>query len=286
VIVGVASGKGGTGKTTVAVNLALILAEDRDTTLLDCDVEGPNCHIFLQTETRSRETVGIPGPVVDDVRCTACGACSQICRYHAIVSLKGRPLLFPELCHGCGGCMLVCPVEAIQEVSFETGTVETGVCGRLTLVQGRLDVGHPMAPPVIRAVRKHAPRDGLTLIDSPPGTACPVVAALRGVDCVVLVAEPTPFGLHDLGMAVETVRLLGLPLGVVVNRADAGDSRVLEACAERGVPVLAEIPEDRRIAEASSRGIPLLTALPEFRPLFADMWQRIVDLAQGGRAES
>ena len=271
--IAIASGKGGTGKTTVAVSLSL--CAPGPVQLLDCDVEEPNCHIFLKPEILSRQSVGIPVPVVDESKCTACGDCGRICQYHAIVSLKTRPLVFPELCHGCGGCSKVCPTGAITEVSREIGVVETGNRGAVGFAQGRLNVGNPMSPPLIRAVKAHAKRDELTLIDCPPGTSCPVIAALRGSDFVMLVTEPTPFGLHDLMLAVDTVRQLGLPFGVIINRADIGDGRVRDYCRDQSIPVLLEIPDDRRIAVAYSRGQAPVEALPEFKPGFEQLLQRV-----------
>ena len=276
--IAVASGKGGTGKTTVAV--ALALSAPGPVQLLDCDVEEPNCHIFLRPEVRGRESVGIPVPQVDEAKCTACGECSALCQYHAIVSLKTAPLVFPELCHGCGGCARVCTAGAIEEVEHPIGTVEVGARDDVRFVQGRLGVGQPMSPPLIRAVKRRAEVGRTTIIDCPPGTSCPVVTAVRGSDFVLLVTEPTPFGLHDLVLAVETVRRLGLPFGVVLNRADAGDGRVDAYCAAEGIPVLLRIPDERRIAEAYSRGEGLLAASPGLRGAFADLHEGIREAAR------
>ena len=278
-IVAIASGKGDTGKTTVAVNLAL--SASGPVQLLDCDVEEPNCHIFLKPEIRERQTVGIPVPVVDEAKCTSCGECGRICQYHAIVSLKTKPLVFPELCHGCGGCAKVCPAGAISKVEREIGVVEIGNRGFVEFVQGRLNVGHPMSPPLIRAVKKHALPDGITIIDCPPGTSCPVIAAVRGADLVLLVTEPTPFGLHDLTLAVDTVRKLGLRFGAVINRSDAGDGRVTDYCRREDIPVLLELPEDRRVAEAYSRGEAMVEALPDYRRRFKQLWAEIAKAAPG-----
>jgi len=278
ITVAVASGKGGTGKTTVAV--ALALSAPKPVRLLDCDVEEPNCHIFLKPRIDRRESVGIPVPVVDEGKCTACGECGRICQYGAIVSLKTKPLVFPELCHGCGGCAKVCPASAIREVEREIGVVEVGVRNGVAFVQGRLNIGHPMSPPLIRAVKRHAAKDGLTIIDCPPGTSCPVVAAVRGSDFVLLVTEPTPFGLHDLKLAVETVRQLGVPFGVIVNRADAGDDRVDRYCLSEGIAVLLRISDERRIAEAYSRGESILQALPVLREAFRRLHGEVAERLQ------
>ncbi|MFO8015325.1 MAG: ATP-binding protein [Phycisphaerae bacterium] len=272
-ILAMASGKGGTGKTTVAVNLAAALA--RPVRLLDCDVEEPNCHVFLGADIQTSESVGVPIPVVDEDACTACGECAEMCQYNAIVSLKTKPLVFPELCHGCGGCTLVCPEGAITEEDREVGVVETGRAGPIAFVQGRMNLGEPMAPPLIRAVKRHIKADEINLLDCPPGTACPMIAAVRGTDFVLLVTEPTPFGLHDLRLAVETVRLLGIPFGVVVNRVGVGDDRVHRYCAEEDVPVLMEIPDDRRIAEAYSRGELVIDAADGLREAFVRLFETV-----------
>lgn len=264
--IAVASGKGGTGKTTVALNLAR--AVDGPVQLLDCDVEEPNCHLFLKGELLRREPVSIPVPQVDETLCDFCNECGRFCRFHAIIAIKSAPLVFGELCHGCGGCARVCPRKAIQEVERPVGAVETLRAGPITLIQGRLDVGAPLSPPVIRAVKARLREGTPAILDAPPGTSCPVIAAVRGADLVVLVTEPTPFGLHDLTLAVEVMEEIGLPFGVVVNRMGAGDDRVHRYCAERRVPIIAEIPDDRRIAEAYSRGELISDALPEFRALF------------------
>ncbi len=273
VILSVASGKGGTGKTTMAV--ALALSAPGRVRLLDCDVEEPNCHIFLDPEIRRREPVCIPVPFIDKEKCTACGQCGPICQYHAIAPLWTGALVFPELCHGCGGCAEACYIGAITEVDREIGVVESGVCRGMEFAQGRLKVGHPLSPPIIRAVKRHAGTDGLTVIDCPPGTSCPVVAAVKGSDYVLLVAEPTPFGLHDLRLTVETLRELSLPFGVIVNRADMGDEKVFEYCREEGIPVLLRLPEERRVAEAYSRGESIVDALPELRGMFKTLLEDV-----------
>jgi len=278
--ISVASGKGGTGKTTVSVNLAL--CAPGSVQLLDCDVEEPNCHIFLKAEEVSREVAGVPVPVVDEGKCTGCGECGRMCAYHAILCVKKKVLVFEELCHSCGGCMKVCPECAIREEAREIGVVERGRRDGVELVTGRLKVGRAMSPPLIRAVKQRARGEGLTLIDCPPGTSCPVIAALGGSDFVILVTEPTPFGLHDLTLAVETVRVLGLPFGVVINRADAGDDRVKAYCEEEGISVLLEVCEDRRIAEATSRGESMVEALPEYRARFEELWGEVSRRAKGG----
>ena len=261
----------------MAVNLACVLAAPVQ--LFDCDVEEPNVHLFLKGTAVGEQVVTIPVPVVDESRCDACGECSRFCEYHAIVAFNTKPLVFPEMCHGCGGCTRVCPREAIREQGRRIGVVETRSDGNVTLVMGRLDVGAAMAPPLIRAVKSHLHGDLPAILDAPPGTSCPVIATLRGADAVVLVTEPTPFGLNDLKLAVDMVRELGIPFGVVINRMGVGDDRVHTFCRGQDVPMLTEIPDDRRIAEAYSRGELVVEALPEFRGLFQQLWQRAARLA-------
>jgi MinD superfamily P-loop ATPase len=280
--IAVASGKGGTGKTTVS--LCLALSATGPVRLLDCDVEEPNCHLFLKPDIARREPVTLPVPVVDAGKCDGCGKCRQLCQFNALAILKGKAVVFAELCHSCGGCAKVCPTGAIHEVSRAIGSVELGTSNGIAFVTGRLNVGQPLAPAVIRAVKRAgcsrgapsprlpdtpAERRGhnteLIILDSPPGTSCAMVATVRDADHVLLVTEPTPFGLHDLKLAVATLRQLGRPFSVIVNRADAGDDRVLAHCRAEKILIRLQIPEDRRIAEAYSRGEPVLDALPGLR---------------------
>jgi len=278
--IAVASGKGGTGKTTIATNLALALdGIGTHVAYVDCDVEEPNGHIFLKPTIQRTQQVSIPVPVVDLARCTLCGACGEACRYSAILALPKTVLTFPNLCHGCGGCLLACPDDAIREVPRVTGIVEAGVSGQVVFLHGKLNVGEAMAPPVIRAVLQAAPADCTLVLDAPPGTSCPVIESIKTADVVLLVTEPTPFGLNDLKLAVEMVRQLGLPFGVIVNRVGTGDNAVFDYCRSEHIAVLLEIPNDRTIAHAYSRGEPALTALPHLRPLFLDLFQKAVELA-------
>ena len=270
--IAVASGKGGTGKTTVAANLAYVAAcNGRSVAYLDCDVEEPNGHIFLKPEITHGEAVGTLIPRVDEEKCTFCGKCGQICQYSAIVCIGRKVLVYPELCHACGGCRLVCPEDAIAEVPREMGLLETGQAGPIQFVQGALNVGEAISPPVIKAVKTAAPETDLIITDAPPGTSCPVIESIRNCDFVLLVTEPTPFGLNDLQLAVEMVRVLGLPFGVLINRADVGDRAVHEYCSKERIKVLAEIPDDRRIAEAYSRGEMVCEVLPNYRSLFTQL---------------
>ncbi|RPJ51116.1 MAG: (4Fe-4S)-binding protein [Acidobacteria bacterium] len=243
--------------------------------LLDCDVEEPNCHIFLAPTVERSEAIGVLVPVVDPDRCLACGSCSRFCQYHAIAGLDTGPLIFPELCHSCGGCVRVCPTGALSETTREIGVVEEGWAGRVRVIQGRLRITEASSPPLIRAVKKRGPVDGITLIDCPPGTSCPVIAALRGVDFAILVTEPTPFGLHDLRLAVGMVRTLNIPFGVVVNRTQDGNRSIRDYCETERIPILLEIPDSRQVAEAYSRGQSVLTALPGLRSELDRLYRNI-----------
>jgi MinD superfamily P-loop ATPase len=277
--IAIASGKGGTGKTTVAVNLALVAARAGwNAFCLDCDVEEPNGHLFLRPEMRSSRPVGIPVPEVDEEKCTGCGTCAEICAYSAIACIKKKVLVFPELCHGCGGCALACPEGAIAEEPREIGVVEKGPAGPVGFVHGKLKVGEAMSPPLIRAVKHEKPAAGdraVNFLDAPPGTSCPVIVAVSGADFVLLVTEPTPFGLNDLGLALEMVRELGLPHAVVVNRHDDGNESARTFCREHEVEILAEIPDDRRVAEAYSRGETAVDAVPGCERVFLDLWDGV-----------
>jgi MinD superfamily P-loop ATPase len=276
-ILAVASGKGGTGKTTVSVNLARSIGSAVQ--LLDCDVEEPNDHLFLKGTSGPEEIVNVLVPKVDAARCDGCGACSSFCRFHAIAAIMKTAIVFPELCHSCDGCRLVCPQKAISEIDHRIGVIETMTSGNISLIQGRLDVGVAMSPPLIRAVKARLNKDMMAILDAPPGTSCPVIAAIRNADCVLLVTEPTPFGLNDLKLAVDMVRDSGIPFGVIINRVGIGDNRVHDFCAEQNIPVLIEIPDDRRIAEAYSRGELIVDALPEYLELFKGLYDAVIRTA-------
>lgn len=268
-IIAIASGKGGTGKSTVAVNLALAFQSlGRRVQLIDCDVEEPNCHLLLEPDITSRTDVTVPIPAIDKQECDLCGLCARVCEFGALVRLKDDITVLPELCHSCGACFVLCPQEAIGEIERQVGALEHGAAGRIAYSGGRLNVGEPRATPVIAALKKHIDRDAVVLIDAPPGTSCPVIEALKESEFVCLVAEPTPFGLHDLKLAVEGIATRDLPFGIVVNRVGIGDERVQEYAAQREIPLLAEIPDDRRVAEAQSRGEPAYSAVPQFAAAF------------------
>jgi MinD superfamily P-loop ATPase len=272
VILSVASGKGGTGKTTVAVNMALSL---QNLQLLDCDVEEPNAHIFLKPQISDINPVYIPIPKVDEGLCDYCGECSKFCEYNAIVVIPKKVMVFPELCHGCGGCSIVCPKNAITEEHRQIGVVKKGKVGDIRFTFGELNIGEPMAVPVIREVKKEIDSQGVNIVDAPPGTSCPVVVSVYGSDYCVLVTEPTPFGLHDLKLMVAVLREIQIPFGVIVNRAGVGDKKVYEYCKEEKIEILLEIPYDRRIAELYSRGTPFVKEMPEWQERFLQLFKNI-----------
>jgi MinD superfamily P-loop ATPase len=282
-VVAVASGKGGTGKTMVAVSLALSAAEagDGPVHLLDCDVETPNAALFLRPEIEHRREAGLLVPEIESARCSLCGRCAEVCAYHALAVVGDRVLVFREVCHGCGSCASNCPEEAIRERLHPTGLLEAGVASGLAFAQGRMTIGEAMAPPVIRELKSWklsvAGPSARVILDAPPGTACPLVQTVEKSDYALLVTEPTPFGLHDLRLAVEVVRdVLRVPVGIVLNRERPGASDDLERfCEEEDLPILMRIPFDRGIAEAYSRGIPLVEARPQYRKEFLQVMKTI-----------
>ena len=274
-IISIASGKGGTGKTLVATSLSLSLKDKHRVQLLDCDVEEPNDHIFLKPVITRKQAVCIQVPKVDEKKCTYCGECAKACVYNAIAVLPERVLVFPELCHGCGACSYLCPEKAISEEGREIGFVEQGQADGIEFVQGRLNVGEAMPTPVIRQVKKQANPDGVVIIDVPPGTSCPVVESIRDSHFCLLVTEPTPFGLNDLVLAVETVRELNIPLAVVLNRAGVGDKKVEAYCRKENIPILLTIPMDTEIARLYSEGVTLAEGMPELREMFIGLWDKI-----------
>ncbi|MDI6852091.1 MAG: ATP-binding protein [Deltaproteobacteria bacterium] len=278
-IICVASGKGGTGKTTIATNLAAALEEPVH--FLDCDVEEPNAHLFLRPEMSDRLDFAVEVPQIDLNKCTLCGKCQEICQFNAVAILPETALTFPELCHSCGGCFLVCPEDAVVSTRRVVGQVETGRRGMITFAHGRLRVGEAMAPPLIRRLKQEVSPHGLTIIDAPPGTSCPVVTALWGADFVLLVTEPTPFGLNDLELAVGAARELKLPCALVINRADLGDRRVQEYAARENLPVLLEIPFDREAAAAYAQGKLLVEALPRWRQWMTALHDSMIEALRG-----
>jgi len=278
VIISVASGKGGTGKTLVATSLACSLKDRGRVQLLDCDVEEPNDHILLKPTITRSEAVSIPVPKVNEEKCNYCGKCAEVCAYNAIAVFPKHILIFPQLCHGCGACSYLCPEEAISEEGKEIGVVESGHSDDIDFVQGRLAIGEAMAPPITRKVKEHASHEGTVIIDVPPGTSCPVVEAVKDSDFCLLVTEPTPFGLNDLVLAVETVRQLNIPCGVVLNRAGVGDRKVEEYCVKENIPILLTIPLDTEIARLYSKGITLVEGMPQWRESFLRLPDKIEDI--------
>ena len=275
-IISIASGKGGTGKTTVATNLAVSIGAEVQ--LLDCDVEQPNAHLFIHPFFDETEIVSTPVPEVDLKKCTRCGKCAEICQFKAIAVVGETVLTFPELCHSCGGCKEVCPEEAISETGRELGILQKGFFDGIEFIHGKLRVGEAMSPPLIKKVRAAAMTDRFTIIDAPPGTSCPVIAAIKDTDFVLMVTEPTPFGLHDLKLAVGAVKILGIPCGLVINRSDVGDEKVKAYAQQENLPVLMEIPFDRRIAEAYSRGQMIVDIMPDWKQKFLLLYENIKHL--------
>lgn len=271
-IIAVASGKGGTGKTTIATNLALSIPQAQ---YIDCDVEEPNGNLFLKADILEQQNVGVPLPQIDNSICTYCGTCAKDCEFNALAVLKDRVMVFPELCHGCGVCSYVCPEKAISEGEKIIGVVEKGIVHRdgddLAFCQGVLNVGEPMSPPLIKKAKTYAEPTRAVIIDAPPGTSCPVIQTINGADFCLLVTEPTPFGLNDLELAVGVVRQMKIPFGVIINRSDSGDQSVVDYCQRENIPLLMEIPYSRDLAFAYSKGIPYvienLEAKAQFRQL-------------------
>jgi MinD superfamily P-loop ATPase len=271
-IISIASGKGGTGKTSVAVNMALSLGNIQ---LLDCDVEEPNAHILLQPKISAAKPVYISTPLVNEKKCDHCGKCAEFCQYNAFFVTSEKVLFFPELCHGCGGCTIVCPKDAIRERNVQIGVIKMGMAEGVELVYGELNVGEPMAVPVIKEVKKLVKKNKTVIIDSPPGTSCPVIESVYGSDYCVLVSEPTPFGLYDLEITVKVLEQINIPFGVVVNRAGIGDRKIYDYCEEKGAPILLEIPFKRKIAELYSDGIPFVVEMPEWKEKFQSLMRDI-----------
>jgi MinD superfamily P-loop ATPase len=278
-IISVASSKGGTGKTLVSTNLALSL-EDKEIQFLDCDVEEPNAFLFIKPQIDNVMEVEMPVPEVDEELCTHCKKCAEFCEFSAILVSPEKVQIFPELCHSCGGCVLVCPVHAMKERPFRIGSLKMGKIGNIDFVYGELEVSKPLAVPIIREVKRKTNKDKLVIIDSPPDASDPVIASVSGSDFTILVTEPTPFGLHDLKIAVDVLEQLKIPFGVVVNRANLADTRVYNFCKEKNIPILLEIPYDRKIAELYSKAVPFIKVFEmwkdKFRKLYEDI-ERIVE---------
>lgn len=280
----VASGKGGTGKTMVATSLALSLAAltpEQPPLFLDCDVEAPNAHLFLDPSLTEQQDVGLLIPSVDEAKCTRCGKCAEVCQYHAIAVLGQKTLVFPQLCHGCGSCTALCPEEAIHEIPDRMGLVERGpATAGISFARGVLDVGEPMAVPVIRQLKRWMqPAPGQVVVhDAPPGTSCPMVETVRGSDYLLLVTEPTPFGLHDLHLAVQVAGKLGILAGVIINRDNLPYPALDKFCDEQSLPVLLRIPFERAIAEGVAQGKTLVKIHLEYGDRFCQVFTQITSL--------
>jgi len=276
--IAIASGKGGTGKTTVAVNLAKTLSEDGySVTYLDCDVEEPNGHIFLKPVWDTEENVEKLIPEIDESKCIHCEKCNEICQFSAILDIGSEVLTFPDLCHSCGGCTLVCPTKAVTRKPVVIGNIKSGSSDEISFIHGELIVGQPIAPPVIHAVKKKIKEIGIHLIDAPPGTSCPVIESVRSSDFVLLVTEPTPFGLNDLKLAVDLLNLMKIPFAVIINQEGLGDLEVQNYCNSHRIPILMTIPFDRRIAEAYSRGDLMINVIPSLRNDFLRLYKNVKD---------
>ena len=274
--IAIASGKGGTGKTTIATNLAVSISQaGRPVQYLDCDVEEPNGHIFLKPHIDCVEDVTVGVPEVNESKCTGCGRCGQLCQYSAIICIQKHVLTFEQLCHSCGGCMAVCPESAIVEKQRKIGVAEFGAVDGVAFAHGKLDIGAIQTPALTRHVKRTAQKDAVVVLDAPPGTSCPVIETIKGTDFVLLVTEPTPFGLNDLELAVGMVRALKLPFAVVVNRCDMGDDSVVLYCRREGIDVAMEIPNERKIAEAYSRGVMMVDAIPAYTAKFRGLYEYI-----------
>jgi MinD superfamily P-loop ATPase len=276
-IIAVASGKGGTGKTTVATNIAISIGKAQ---FLDCDVEEPNANIFLHAKIKEYENVSVIIPEINKEKCDFCGKCSEFCVYNALAVVRQKILVFPELCHSCGGCELVCPKDAIIWKEQVVGRVEHGKTMDIDFYHGLLNVGEAQAIPVIKALKRKIDKKKNVIIDVPPGTSCPVIESINGSDYCVLVTEPTPFGLHDLKLAVEVVRHMNIPFGVVINRDGIGDNRVEVYCQKQGISILLKIPEQQKIALLYSKGIALTNEAYEWREMFGLVFNCIQEEAK------
>ena len=278
-IISVASGKGGTGKTTVSTSLALSI-EGNNIQFVDCDVEEPNSFIFLKPDNIEKLTATVLVPEIDKNKCTFCGLCQEVCEYNALVVLKDNVMVLPELCHSCGGCSLLCPEKAIKEVDRGIGTIEHGKKGNIEIVYGRLNIGEAMAVPLIKMVKKYIKKETIAVIDAPPGTSCPVIEAIKDSDYCILVTEPTPFGLNDLKLAVGVVKELNKPFGVIINRYGIGDNGVEDYCREENIPILMKIPFKKEIAIGYSKGIPLVELTHDYKKIFQDIYSKISDVVE------
>ncbi|MDD3012861.1 MAG: ATP-binding protein [Candidatus Gastranaerophilales bacterium] len=279
--IAVASGKGGTGKSTVATNLAYILSEKyNDVCLIDCDVEEPNCHIFLKPEIKNSEEVFLSVPQIDESICVGCGQCVNICQFNALAIVKKKIIVFPELCHSCGGCWLICPVQAVNKDQRQVGIVEKGISEKLKFIHGKSKIGEPMSPPLIKKTKKAGQNHHIKILDCPPGTSCPVITAVDRVDFVIMVTEPTPFGLYDLKLAVDVMKKLDKDFGIVINRSSENDYLIEDYAASENIEILTKIADDRRIAECYSKGKLVVKELPEYIDAFNPLLKLVKRIKQ------
>lgn len=278
-IISVASGKGGTGKTTISTSLALSLENSQ---YLDCDVEEPNGHLFLKPRLKQRQSVFIKLPEIDENKCTYCGNCVDICQFNALVVVPNKVLLFDQLCHGCGACSILCPEKAIRETDKEIGILEMGYTGEMPFAHGIVNIGESMVTPVIRELIEQIEPDRTAILDAPPGTNCPVVETVRSSDYCILVTEATPFGLNDLKLAVDMLQDLHVKHGVIVNKSDLGTDLVERYCEEKNIPVLLQIPFSRDIAVGYSKGEMLTETKSEYKIIFQRVFERIKEEVHAG----
>lgn len=274
-IISIASGKGGTGKTFIATNLASSI---ENVQIIDCDVEEPNVYLFLKPKIEKRSDVLNFIPEVDDNLCDGCGECQNFCEFNAIIMIKEKPLIFPELCHNCGGCRIICKLNAIKETYHKVGTIFEGKNNSIDIVFGELEIGEPVATNVIREVKKKIDKNKNVIIDSPPGSSCSFVESVKGSDFTILVTEPTPFGLHDLKITVDVLRKMNISFAVIINRSGLGDKNVYKYCENEKIPILLEIPYDRKIAEIYSKGELIISYFSEYKNQLIDVYKKIKEM--------
>ncbi len=273
--IAVASGKGGTGKTTVSTALAEALGSECSVSFFDTDVEEPNGSIFLKTEFDKISPVFVKIPVLDDKKCLKCGGCASFCKFKAIIFFGDLPMIFPELCHSCGGCVIQCKGRALTEINKEIGVISSGKSGKINFFEGKINIGYPMATPLIKNLRNIHTEADIEIIDAPPGTSCSMINAVKDVDFVILVTEPTPFGVHDLGIALETVRGMYLKCGVIINRSESEKNMALQFCEKNNVPILLQIPFSEEVAKNYSVGKNILETMPQLKKEFLEIIKEI-----------
>ncbi len=285
--IAIASGKGGTGKTTLSTNLAAFIADQEEVALVDLDVEEPNSGLFFNGELFHEEENLKMIPKWNESKCTLCGICQKVCNFHAVIQLGPSIIVFPELCHSCYACSELCPVDALPMVSKKIGVLRDFKLNKLHFVESRLDIGEEQAVSTISKTKKYAEKNygnaHITLFDSPPGTSCPVMEATKDADFVMLVTEPTPFGLHDLSLAVETMRALKKPFGVVVNRDGIGNNAVVEYCEKENIHLMARIPNSRKIAELYSSGKLIYREIPAVKMALQGILDYCLETVEGER---